>query len=47
MKFLNNELKKIIFQINSYNYIDERNLRAIIRELNIMMKDIINDLKTN
>ena len=43
MKFLNNELKKIIFQINSYNYIDERKLRAIIRELNIMMKDI----KTN
>ena len=47
MKFLNNELKKIIFQINSYNYIDERKLRAIIRELNIMMKDIMNDLKTN
>lgn len=43
MKFLNNELKKIIFQINSYNYIDERKLIAIIRELNIMMEDI----KTN
>ena len=43
MKFLNNELKKIIFQINSYNYIDERKLRAIIRELNIMMKDIKNN----
>lgn len=43
MKVLNNELKKIIFQINSYNYIDERKLRAIIRELNIMMEYI----KTN
>lgn len=43
MKFLNNELKKIIFQINNYNYIDERKLIAIIRELNIMMEDI----KTN
>ena len=43
MKFLNNELKKIIFQINNYNYIDERKLIAIIRELNIIMEDI----KTN
>ena len=43
MKFLNNELKKINFQINNYNYIDEKKLRAIIRELNIIMEDI----KTN
>ena len=43
MKFLNNELKKIIFQMNSYNYINERKLIAIIRELNIIMEDI----KTN
>ena len=43
MKFLNNELKKIIFQINNYNYIDERKLLAIIRELNIIMEDIKNN----
>ena len=43
MKFLNNELKKIIFQINNYNYIDERKLLATIRELNIIMEDIKNN----
>ena len=42
MKFLNNELKKIIFQINSYNYIDKRKILAVIRGLNIMTGDIIN-----
>lgn len=44
MKILNNELKKIIFQMNSYNYIDERKLIAIIRELNIMIENIKTDI---